>query len=445
MLPSTPLHTLLAQDFRQPLICTSGNREGEPLEFAVERAEQQLHGIADLWLHHDREIVRPIDDSVVQIIAQQPVTIRLARGLAPLPLDLPAPPPSLALGGHLKCAAAWSNGVQAVLGPHVGDQQNLPERERLLQQIQQWTRLYRFQPERLIHDLHPDYFTTRWAAEQPVPQQAVQHHHAHILAGMLERGWLDQTVLGVAWDGTGYGPDGTVWGGEFLIARAGSFRRMAHLRPFRLPGGEAAILQPWRCCLAVLDDAIGPEAAERFLPATVSVSQRNLLRQIVAHPELSPVTTSAGRLFDVVAVLCLGLDQAAYDGQLAMRLESISDPTVEGRYPLDLIPGPVSQLDWRPCVRELCADLRRGAPPGAVAMRFHRTMAAGIVEVCRQRDNLPVVLSGGVFQNRVLTEQLVEMYSESRQPVAWPGVIPPGDGGLAAGQLAATIAEEETA
>ncbi len=447
MLPSTPLHALIAQGVGRPLVCTSGNREGDPLEYTVERAQASLAGLCDLWLHHDREIRRPIDDSVVQVVAQQCVTIRLARGLAPLPLDLPAPVPTLALGGHLKCAVAWSNGAQAVLGPHVGDQEHVSERERLVDQLESWQRLYRFQPQQLIHDLHPDYFTTRWAAEQSLPRRAVQHHHAHVVAGMLQRGWLDRTVLGVAWDGTGYGPDQVIWGGEFLVAEAGRFQRIAHLRPFRLPGGEAAILQPWRCCLAILDDAVGPAAADRFLPGIVDPQQRTLLRQILAHPERSPVTTSAGRLFDAAAVLCLATDHAAFDGQLAMRLEALADPTAEGQYRFAFQRSDVSQLDWRPLMRDLCDDLLRGTPPSTIAMRFHRTIAAGIFQVCQSRADLPVVFSGGVFQNRLLTELLVEMFSFSasdcRQPVAWPGIIPPGDGGLAAGQLATCAAKGE--
>ena len=444
MLPSTPLHALLAAAVGRPLICTSGNREGDPLEYTVAHAEQRLAGICDLWLHHDREILRPIDDSVVQIVAEQQVSLRLARGLAPWPLDLPAGPPLLAVGGHLKCAAAWSNGVQAVLGPHVGDQQNLPERERLIAQIEQWIQLYRFQPQRLVHDLHPDYFTTRWAAEQDLPRRTIQHHHAHIVAGMLQRGWLDRTVLGVAWDGTGYGPDGTIWGGEFLVARAHTYQRVARLRPFRLPGGEAAILQPWRCCLAVLDDACGQSLADRLLPSSVDARQRSLLRRIVSHPHLSPWTSSAGRLFDVAAVLCLGTERAEFDGQLAMRLEALADTAASGQYPLPRQPGEVAELDWRPAVRALCDDLQRGTSPSTVAMRFHRTLAAGIFELCRAHAELPVVLSGGVFQNRVLTELLYELWADDPQPVSWPGILPPGDGGLAAGQLAAAMAWEVT-
>jgi hydrogenase maturation protein HypF len=193
----------------------------------------------------------------------------------------------------------------------------------------------------------------------------------------------------------------------------------------------------------VLDDAFGPAEADDFLPRSIDARQRSLLRRIVSHPQMSPLTTSAGRLFDVAAVLCLGAERADFDGQLAMRLESVVDPTAEGQYRFTLQPGEVAQLDWRPTLRDLCQDLRRGASPGTVAMRFHRTMAAAIFEVCRQRTDLPVVLSGGVFQNRILTELLYDLWADGSRPICGPGVIPPGDGGLAAGQLAAAMAWED--
>ena len=237
MLPTTPLHALLLKDTSLPLICTSGNREGDPLEYEIESAQQNLAELCDLWLHHDRPIARFIDDSVVRIIAGRPVTIRLARGLTPLTLDLQNTTPTIALGGFLKSACAISNGAQSVLGPHVGSLQTLSTRERFLEQLQRCRQLYGFEPERFVHDLHPEYFTTRWAGEQPVSSVAVQHHHAHVVSGLVESGWLDRRVLGVAWDGTGYGTDATIWGGEFLTATVHSFERFAHLRPFRLPGG----------------------------------------------------------------------------------------------------------------------------------------------------------------------------------------------------------------
>ena len=193
-----------------------------------------MAGIADLWLHHNRAIARPIDDSVVRVIAGRRVTIRLARGLAPLPLNLPEMPPTIAVGGFLKAAVAWSNGSSAVLGPHIGDQESLASRERFLAHLKDWLRLYRFRPAQLVHDMHPEYFSTQWAQKQSLPQLAVQHHHAHVAAGMVEHGWLDRRVLGVAWDGTGYGTDGTIWGGEFLVCSAGEFERVARVRPFSL-------------------------------------------------------------------------------------------------------------------------------------------------------------------------------------------------------------------
>ena len=251
MRPTTPLHAILAHDFGRPLVCTSANREGDPLQFHVESAETNLAGVADLWLHHNRAITRPIDDSVVRVIAGRRVTMRLARGLAPLPLDLPTMSPTIAVGGFFKAAAAWSNGTSAVLGPHIGDQESLATRERFMDHLKDGLRLYRFQPAQLVHDMHPEYFSTQWAQQEPLPQIAVQHHHAHVVAGMLEHHWLDRRTLGVAWDGTGYGSDGTIWGGEFLVSTASAFERVARVRPFSLPGGEAAIHEPWRIAVSL--------------------------------------------------------------------------------------------------------------------------------------------------------------------------------------------------
>ena len=435
MLPTTPLHALLARDVGGPLVCTSGNVEGEPLEHDPEEARRSLAGLCDLWLDHDRPIERPVDDSVVRVIAGRCVTIRLARGLAPLPLDLPNLPPTLALGGYLKSAAAWSNGAQAVLGPHVGDQESLAARHRYLEHILESQTIYRFAPQRLIHDLHPAYYTSQWAAAQPIESRAVQHHHAHVAAGMLEHGWLDRQVLGVAWDGTGYGTDRTVWGGEFLTATARSFRRLACLRPFRLPGGERAIYEPWRTALALIRDAVGKQDADRWLPPGIEAARARMVEQIVEHPRFSPATTSAGRLFDAAAAVVLSVVHAEYDGQPAMMLEAIADRDEAGRYDLPVRAGRPLQLDWRPLVRQLLADCAADVPPGTIAMRFHRGLARGIVEVCRRRPDLPVVLSGGVFQNRLLTELVREMIPD-RQLLGLPGLVPPNDGGLAAGQLA---------
>ncbi len=435
MLPSTPLHALVARDVGRPLVCTSGNRDGEPLDYQVDQAEQNLRGICDLWLHHNREIARPIDDSVVRVIAGRPVSIRLARGLALLALDLPSTDPMLAVGGYQKASTAWCNGEQAVLGPHIGDQETLAARERYLAHIEDSQTLYRFQPRQLAHDMHPEYFSTTWVSRQDKTAVAVQHHHAHVVAGMLEHGWLDREVLGVAWDGTGFGTDGTIWGGEFLMATATRFGRYARLRPFRLPGGETAIRQPWRAAVAVLADVLDKQELANlscWSDRDVDVAS---VQKILDSRGFSPTTTSAGRLFDAAAAIILAIDRADFDGQPAMRLEAAADRTASGQYEFPLAEGDLLELDWRPLFAGLLGDLASGVDPGTISMRFHRTLAAAIAEVCRHAG-MPTVLTGGVFQNRLLTELVVEELADFEQPLGLPGVIPPNDGGLAAGQLA---------
>lgn len=446
MLPTTPLHALLCREVGVPLVCTSGNGDGDPLAFEESAAEKSLRGICDAWLHHDRPIVHPIDDSVVRVIAGRPVTIRLARGMAPLPLELPTPPePIVALGGHLKSAIAWHNGRQAVLGPHVGELGTLRSRERFEHRFRAMQQLYRFEPAKLVHDLHPDYFTTTWASQQHMPTMAVQHHYAHILAGMLEHGWLDRTVLGVSWDGTGYGTDGTIWGGEFLIANSHNFRRAACLLPFQLPGGEQCIREPWRTAISTASIAAGHEAARNlFLHAR---AQADRLIPLLTNHRLAPHTSSAGRLFDAAASIILGVEQTDFEGQAAMLLEATADERATGTYSMTLIQNPAESnpsllLDWRPMIRQMLDDRQRGVDAGAMAMKFHRAMAEGVVAVCSEFFELSVVLTGGVFQNRLLTELVADRLDSSRQ-LGLPGVIPPGDGGLAAGQLAAACAAME--
>jgi hydrogenase maturation protein HypF len=438
MLPSTPLHWLLIGKCRRPLVMTSGNCEGEPLATEADEAEIQLREIADLWLHHNRPILHPVDDSVVRIIAGRPATLRLARGLAPLPLDLVTDRPAVSLGGHQKSAIAIANGAQAVLAPHIGDLDNVRSRERFASQLARMTDLYGASVELWLHDLHPDYFPTRWASEQPGTYQGVQHHHAHVAATMLEHGWIDRQVLGVAFDGTGFGLDGTTWGGEFLLATATEFRRVAHLLPFRLPGGEAAIREPWRVALSLLHEAFGkshwPTAAMRL-----TTGREKKIMPLLENERFSPWTTSAGRLFDGVAAFVLEIDRADFEGAPAMLLEAAADESEAGSYSLPIITGADGHprtIDWRPMIRELLTDLAHDLPRGAIAMRYHRALASAVTALSRRFAPLPVVLSGGVFQNRVLTELIAEGFSSSYQPLGLPGRIPPNDGGLAAGQLA---------
>lgn len=444
MRPTTPLHALLASAVGRPVVCTSANREGEPLAYQNDLAEKQLSSVADGWLHHNREIVRPIDDSVVRVIAGRRVSIRLGRGLGPLPLELHAKVPILALGGFLKAAVAWSNGSQCVLGPHIGDQESLPARERYLAHLKDWLALYRFRPKLLVHDMHPEYFTTQWALRQSVPRLAVQHHHAHIAAGMLEHGWLDRQVLGVAWDGTGYGTDGTIWGGEFLVSTSSEFERVARIRPFALPGGEAAIREPWRIAVSVCSHLGASHSETQHFDWNVSAKQMAQVREIAARSKMSSITSSAGRLIDAAAALILGISKTEFEGQAAMRLEATADQGAKGWYQFPVTDDELSELDWRPLFIGLIDDQRRGTDPGTLSMKFHRTLAHGIVNVCRRWNKLPVVLSGGVFQNKLLTELVAEMMSHSTQSLGLPGIVPPSDGGLAAGQLVVATAKVST-
>ncbi len=459
-LPTTAIHWLLLDHVHRPLVVTSGNVEGEPLSADPILAERDLQGIADVWLHHNRDIVRPIDDSVVRTIASRAVTIRCARGAAPLSLESVVPlathklsdgaagsasceraiPPVLALGGHQKGAVALFNGTQAVLGPHVGDLETLASRQRLIEHVEQLQALYRCRADVLVHDLHPDYFTTRWAQSSGCQTLAVQHHHAHVVSAMADNDWLDREVLGVAFDGTGYGTDGTIWGGEFLRARVDAFERVGHLLTFRMPGGENAVREPWRVAAALLSQAVGPEEALRVLTGIgICEDKAAALLRLADGERCAPVTSSAGRLFDGVAALILDTTDSAYEGHPAMLLESAADRADTGAYEFALIDGTSIQLDWRGMIRQVLADRRRGCSVGVMAARFHRGLAGGIVALC-ERFHLPIVLSGGVFQNRLLTEWVVEAMLDTGREVGLHSRIPPNDGGLAAGQLAIALA-----
>jgi len=444
MLPTTPLHALLMRQVRRPLICTSGNREGDPLVYDSAEALRQLGLLADLWLEHDRPILRPVDESVLRVIAGRPVSLRLARGLAPLSLDLDCARPLVALSGHQKSAVAISNGSQAMLGPHVGDLDSTAARERFLDQLVALQQLYGVNSVPLVCDEHPQFFTTGWAEARAAAVMQVQHHHAHVAAGMLEHDWLDREVLGVSFDGTGYGRDATIWGGEFLRSTATGFQRVGHLRPFPLAGGEQAVRQPLRVATALVFEAAGVERASQLV--FESGDSKGLLA-ILNRRKFSPRTTSAGRLFDGIAALVLGIEKCQFEGQAAMLLEAACDPLSAGEYTLPIragrSPEQPLELDWRPLVRQVLQDKAADIEPGTMAMRFHRALAAAIVAVCHRSGSLPVVLAGGVFQNRVLVELIAQRY-EGRQPLGLPGLIPPGDGGLAAGQLAVASSQLRT-
>jgi len=437
MLPTTPLHALLARECSFPLIVTSANREGEPIEYRPEKIDDGLRAGVGLWLEHDRPIERPIDDSVVRVMAGQSITIRLARGLAPLPLKLNCDVPLLATGGQQKTAFALHNGYQSLLGPHMGDLENLSACERYQEQLAALERLYGFRPQALVCDLHPEYFTSQWAHREGPTSETVQHHHAHVAAGMLERGWENRRVLGVAFDGTGWGEDQTIWGGEFLVSTMADYERMGHLRLFALPGGELAVREPWRIAVSLVAQALGETAASQLEFSDEPVEP---VLKMMRSQRLAPLTSSAGRLFDGVAALILGCTHADFEGQPAMLLEAICDDSETNGYEISIQEGATLQLDWRPLIRQIWQDRAAGIAPAQMAMCFHRGLARAIALFCSRFIELPVILGGGVFQNRCLVELLVEAFQQSGQELGLPGRIPPNDGGLAAGQLAIAIA-----
>lgn len=424
-LPYTPLHHLLV---RQPLVMTSGNLADEPIAVRNDESLERLKGIADLFLLHDRDIHMRMDDSVVR----GGKVLRRARGYVPGAIDLGFQAPHiLAVGADLKNALCLTTGSSAVLSQHIGDLESLEAQTFFAEVRRNLERLFRARPAFVAHDLHPGYQSTRLARETGLPAVAVQHHHAHVASCLAEHGRRDR-VIGVAWDGTGYGADGTIWGGEFLLADLGGFQRVGRIRPVPLPGGDRAVREPWRMALSHLLDAGLP--TERIAhPARDSVAA--MIRSRFG----CVATSSAGRLFDAVASLAGVRDLASYEGQAAMELEALA-ADAGAPYPFPILEGDVLELDARPLLRSLVADLDDGLPCAHVAARFHAALAAGIADVCeRVRDVsgvATVALSGGCFQNTRLTALAADPLRRRGFEVLLHQRVPAGDGGIALGQAA---------
>jgi hydrogenase maturation protein HypF len=452
MLPYTPLHHLLLADVGRPIVATSGNLAEEPICTDEREAVERLGGIADLFLVHDRPIVRHVDDSIACELLGRELVMRRARGYAPLPLALGAAArPALAVGAHLKNTVAVTAGRDVVVSQHIGDLETRQSTEAFQRVASDLLTLFHVAPEAVVADDHPDYLSTRYATGFGRPVARVQHHLAHVAACLAEND-LEAPVLGVSWDGTGYGTDGTVWGGEFLLVGTDGWERAACLRPFRLPGGERAIREPRRSALGLAhaldpeDAAVVGQAARRmFTPAEIDVLSRALERGVNA-----PVTTSAGRLFDAAAALAGLVPRASFEGQAAMALEWAFDPGVDGAYSFVVADGgsrwaramggwqpPRWTVDWAPAILALVVDAARGETAGVISARFHRMLAAAIVAVAERVGEPRVVLTGGCFQNRRLSELAVAGLVRAGFRPYWHQRVPPNDGGIAVGQLAA--------
>ncbi|MGM0489308.1 MAG: carbamoyltransferase HypF, partial [Planctomycetota bacterium] len=438
MLPYTPLHALLMTEVARPIVCTSGNRSEEPMVINISEAYTRLGDIADLVLTHDRPIVRPVDDSVCREDEGSLQVLRRARGYAPMPVSLAAPAPCvLAVGGHLKNTVALSVEKDVVISSHVGDLDNTLGFEVHRGAITDLIDFFDAKPEAIACDPHPDYSSTRHAehlaTSRSIPLIRVQHHHAHVLSAMAEHG-LHGPVLGFAWDGTGYGSDGTIWGGETLLVNGRDWTRVAHLHPFSLPGGDRAAREPRRSAMGVLheiSERLSGEIARRWF----SESELSGLLTALRRSRIFPRTTSMGRLFDAVAALC-GLEQAiTFEGQAAMQLEFAADETELGSYEISLSDGSPVVAHWQELIHGVIDDRARGVAVEKVAARFHNSLADLALRVARRVGCPRVVLTGGCFQNRLLTCRTRTRLSDAGFDVYTQRVVPPGDGGISLGQV----------
>ena len=480
MLPYTPLHYLLLASLNVPVVATSGNLSDEPICTDERQAVERLGRIADLFLVHDRPIVRHVDDSIIRVIMGREMILRRARGYAPLPIQLagadvkrPKNPnePILAVGAHLKNTVALAVGPQVFVSQHIGDLETNEAYVAFCRVIADFQTLFEAVPNTIAADAHPGYLSTQFARElvsagAPAslssPQfVSVQHHVAHVLSCMAENE-VAPPALGVSWDGTGYGRDGTVWGGEFFLVTESSCERVAHFRQFALPGGNRAVKEPRRTALGLLYEMFGEQAFTMgHLPPVSAFSAKELasLQTMLARKLNSPLTSSAGRLFDVVAALIGLCQRVKFEGQAAMALEFVlPDNQTSDAYPLPITPGsppdppkheqaspfvsrdsPVAprKLDWTPLVQGILSDLDAKVVPALISLKFHNALADAIVAVAQNIGRERIVLSGGCFQNRYLTERTVTRLREAGFRPYWHQRVPPNDGGISLGQVVA--------
>jgi hydrogenase maturation protein HypF len=436
---------------------TSGNRSDEPIAYDDADAVERLAEIADALLVGNRAIHMRTDDSVVRAvdrtIREAPVLIRRSRGYAPASIPLPAPASRqvLGCGAELKNTFCLAKGERAWVGHHIGDLKNFETLESYRAGIDHFERLFAVEPQVVAHDLHPDYLATRYAlAREGVETVAVQHHHAHMAACLAEHGFTEPAI-GAIFDGAGYGADGTVWGGEILAGDLAGFERAGLLFPVRLPGGDAATLQPWRMACAWLGAAFETDAPP--MPATladaVSDADWNAVCGLISSGLNSPLTTSAGRLFDAVAAICGLRATVSHEAQAAAELEGLASRSETRAYPMGLLDDRgdgLAVIDAREAIRVVFADVDAGADVAVISARFHNALADATARACMReaegRGLDRVVLSGGVFQNRLLLEGCARRLRDVGLEVLFPAVLPPNDGGIAYGQVAVAMARE---
>jgi len=448
LLPYTPLHHLIMREVARPLVMTSGNLSEEPIAYRNDEAVAHLGNVADLVLAHDREIVTRCDDSIARVIDGAPVLLRRSRGYVPRSITVPTffDRPVLACGALLKNTFCIGAGDVAYLGPHIVDLENLDTYQAYEDAIERMERFLGIAPTVVGYDLHPEYLSTTYALSRPeIVKIGVQHHHAHVASAMAEHR-LGGPVIGVAFDGTGHGTDGTAWGSEVLVAEYERFERVATMRPIALAGGDAAIRHPWRIALAILEDAFDGQAPLNSLRLFSLVPWQDVavVRQMLAARLRSPLAHGAGRYFDAIGALALARPASKYEGQIALEWNVVADPTEKGTYAYVIDRGASPWvIDFRPMVRAVVRDLLANTPVPAISARFHNTLIAASADVVRATaavyGRLPVVLTGGCFQNPRLAASLARELS-STFTVHLHHDVPPGDGGVALGQAVVAAA-----
>lgn len=455
MLPYTPLHHLLMAELGFPVIATSGNLSDEPICIDEYEALERLRGIGDLFLVHNRPIARHVDDSIVRVVMNRELVMRRARGYAPLPIHLKEPLPKvLAVGAHLKNAIAISIGNDVFVSQHIGDLDTGPAVDAFKSVVKSFEKLYEFKPNKIVCDVHPDYVSTRFAEKSGLPVIHIQHHYAHALSVMAENE-LTGKVLSVSWDGTGYGLDQTIWGGEFLKINESGFERVAHLRTFRLPGGEAAIKEPRRSALSLLYEIFGDEVFKMKKLAPIkafSIQEIKIIQTMLKQKVNSPIASSVGRLFDAVASIIDLRHKMRFEGQAAMELEFVLDGAESAQvYPFNISETtkarkhekiqsgfePTFYLDWEPMILAILNDVQRKVPVGKISAKFHNSLVEIIVAVAKRIGEERVVLTGGCFQNKYLTERTIIRLRKTGFRPYWHQRVPPNDGGIALGQALA--------
>ena len=441
-LPYTPLHHLLVRAVGRPLVMTSANVSDEPICKGNDEARDRLDGIADGLLLHDREIAMRCDDSVARVIAGTPTLMRRSRGFVPRPFMLqePVSRPVLACGAHLKNTFCLAAGDTAYFGPHIGDLETMAALEFFEEAVDRMQTILSIEPEVIAHDLHPGYLSTRYAlARAGVTRVGVQHHHAHVMSAMAEHRHQGP-VLGVAFDGTGFGEDQTSWGGEFLLCFPGRFERLATFRPIGLPGGDLAMREVWRVAYALLHDAFDGDPPVDALslfhdipPQSIAVVKQMLERELNA-----PLARGVGRYFDAFGALALNRPVSTYEGQIAVAWDFVADDDVPESYPFEIDRSRTPmEVDLRPAVRAAVDDICAEVAPSVISARFHNAVVGVTIAVLQalmaDRDSVPVALTGGVFQNARLCSG-VEKKLLNKYAVLRHREVPPGDGGIALGQ-----------